>query len=364
MSKRKLFISIVAAILVLATVTCCFVSCVNFKDIFNQSGEETSTDNTPGEGDELVVESVENGVSFLALSPMGSTYLEGPWLTQSITAQFTGPEPAIKTLKWSLDWANPDEHPGEHVGDYVELHQNISNELSYDIRCYAGFDGEMILTATTLDGKYSATATIGYRGAPQWINLVNQYYTEEYVSDWNKSMFVLNAGIPMSFDIELDNTFHDVRMDFTLGAVNAAVNGGMIFEKVEYDSAGDVVATEIIECPLLLSDEGSADGTVSAYYQPFVNSDYADTQVLSLVAYVQDETFHVGTFDIYTNAAEVQLLESGGKIVCTPIGFINNQVPYVSLQVVEGNGMTGTVEVAIAAPDQCPIQFTNEYIWF
>lgn len=365
MSKRKLIISITAAILVLATVSCCFVGCVDIKDIFNKPAEETpSTDNTPQEGDELVVEAVESSGATMVLSPMASTRHSETFLLQSIGAEFVGTEPEIKKLNWSIEWAEPEKHIDEYIGDYLTLHEYEWNELYYDIRCHKGFDGEAIITATTLDGQYSASATIVYRGFPRWINLITHTSVMQNVPEWNKDMYVLNSESSMSYEIELDNELHDVRVDFGLAAINATAYGGMVFEKVEYDAAGNVVWSEFIDCPLILSEDWSSDGGVNGYYLPFDGTDAASSDIPQFFAYVEGEEFIIESYNPFGQILEADLSE-GGKLVCTPVGYIDNKVPYASLQVVENmNGMTGFADVAFAAPYQGPIRFTQEYIFF
>lgn len=361
MSKKKILTSILAVVLVLAVSVCCFVGCEDNKDEDKKPADDVAS--TPTEGDELEVETVVAGSNTFSIKPMAASSTGIDYLYRPVTVEFTGGMPSITKLNWSFAWADPAAHVGDSIDRHLELHEDSMNTNCYEIRCYAGFDGEAILTATTLDGQYSASATIVYRGAPESVTLYNSVHSLAYSSEWDKELYVINSGDTTIFNIVLDNTLHDVRVDFTPATINAIAYGGVIFNVTEYDADGGIVAERTVNCDIELTD-WYENNCVKGYLYPFVDTDGSNTAVQLFNAYYEDNTLMVDTETIFGQTVEYELSE-GGKLTCTPVGFVDGKAPYVDLQVVEAvNGMAETVGVQFSAPYQGAFRFTDDYIYF
>ena len=361
MSKKKFLTSILAVVLVLAVSVCCFVGCEDNKDEDKKPADDVAS--TPKEGDELEVETVVAGSNTFSIKPMAASRTTGEYLIRQVVVQFAEGTPEITKLNWTFAWADPEAHIEDSIDSHLELYEDPWSSNYYEIRCYAGFDGEAILTATTLDGKYSASATIVYRGVPQSVTLTGTTHSLEHSTEWDMNLYKVNAGDSAIFDISLHNILNDVRVDFEPATINANAYGGVVFDVIEYDADGNTVSARTVDCEIVMT-EWYGNNCVKGYLYPFVDTDGSNTAVQLFNAYYEGDTFCVNTYNIFGNTVEYELPE-GGKLTCTPLGFVDGKAPYVDFQVVENtNGMGDSACIQFVAPYQGAFSLSPDYIYF
>ena len=156
---------------------------------------------------------IENGFSTEFVNTKGvSLFSAGPMTYSRTTATATKqiyatirPENASnKDVSWTIDWEGKRD---DLVTDYVTVNPTASNPLVADVTCYGPFEGNIIITVTTLEGNYSAQCIVAFVGQPTDIAI------DTIVAN-DGTNFNLGLNGTFTINVEAVNPFNQVGADY------------------------------------------------------------------------------------------------------------------------------------------------------
>ena len=141
-----------------------------------------------------------------------------------------------REVDYSIAWGNAPTHGSEPVTDYVTVRQDSDGSHTATISCKKSFDDDkIVVTVTTRDGGFTDTCTITFLGIATEMDISPDTAKATY-SDARGIYYEIGTGNKETFNINLDNIFHDVgAKNYTvkLGGVGALYYGTRMYS---YDS--------------------------------------------------------------------------------------------------------------------------------
>lgn len=199
--KAKWIITGIVFVLILAIlggVVAAVVTETNPKDWFNKPSEEV-TEELPIESDGDLSGIISDN-EFVRLA-MGAavTAADGEYVERTLTATVSPAEAAEKGVTWAIAWA--DGSSDVDINDYLVLTPSGNTAT---VRCYAAFEKDALITATTVEGGFTATCVVKFVGIPSEINMSSTDVSAI------EGYYNLSANKTYNFNIELSNIFGQV----------------------------------------------------------------------------------------------------------------------------------------------------------
>ena len=165
-----------------------------------------------------------NGIKLFSATPMKYSRTTGT-ATKQIYATIQPATASNKDVSWTIDWETQKE---ELVTDYVTVEPTLSNPLIADVTCYAPFDGNIVITVTTLEGNYSAQCLVTFVGQPTEI-LIDTIVSNDGTN--------YNLGLNGTFtlNVEATNPFGQVGADYSELEVTLWCSGSVTKGTYTYD---------------------------------------------------------------------------------------------------------------------------------
>lgn len=169
---KKIFILATSLIMVV-------VLCFSVVGCSVQTATSTVTDFEATSFDEVVVESTEEETVTvnsgrhetvkheMKLMTNGTTNYANNYTAQTLIATVTPASATVKDVIWSIAWESPNQSAG--ISSYFAVIPSYEGSNVAEVRCYAEpqfADANAIVTATTVDGGYTATCRVIFRGKP------------------------------------------------------------------------------------------------------------------------------------------------------------------------------------------------------
>lgn len=141
-------------------------------------------------------------------------------------------------MDYSIEWGNAPTHGDEEVTDYVTVAPDSDGSLTATVSCRQAFgDDKIIITVTTRDGGYTADCTVSFVGVASELSITPSG-ASSIQDDKRGAYYQLGTNKTYTFDINLDNIFHEV------GSTNLTVStggfGSLYFGTVYVDSTTGV----------------------------------------------------------------------------------------------------------------------------
>ena len=215
-------------------------------------------DETPGADFET---NIENSAQVMLAVGAATTAAEGQYVEKTITATVLPESAPDKTVDWFVAWEDGSD---ADIDNYVQVIPDADGSCNAAIRCYAAFEGTIVVTCVTRDGGFSATCEVTFVGEPSEITFQFISYTPEvedgvYIIPTNKSLQV-RAGF--------SNIFGSVKEDLAV-SWSLGFEGSMSVQVVHYVS-GAYEGSRVFEATdgviPMLSDIGVEDsmtGTIN-----------------------------------------------------------------------------------------------------
>lgn len=208
---------------------------------------------TPKEEGSLEIEQIKsNGITLQSGFSTVVTEGENKYLEQTVTG-FAEPSTAYNYgLEWAIKWEDADET--EDVNDYVTITIETfePDDINYTyrdlctIRCYKAFpDKNIVLTVTTKEGGYSASALIKYEGLATQIHITTDEDILYESTDFSQSAYSLSTGYSYTFDIELEQIFNVINYTPEY-SVSLNITGAINLSNTS-DENGELVEAELVE---------------------------------------------------------------------------------------------------------------------
>lgn len=165
-----------------------------------------------------------NGIKLFSATPMKYSRTTGT-ATKQIYATIQPATASNKDVSWTIDWETQKE---QLVTDYVTVEPTLSNPLIADVTCYAPFDGNIVITVTTLEGNYSAQCIVAFVGQPTEI-LIDTIVANDGTN--------YNLGLNGTFtlNVEATNPFGQIGADYSELEVTLWCSGSVTKGTYTYD---------------------------------------------------------------------------------------------------------------------------------
>lgn len=234
---------------------------------FTPIGQEqtgTSDEETPNE--EVLVPPIEATISDnehirLAMSA-AVTAVDGEYVEQYITATVLPEEAPDKTVDWTVAWEDGSD---TDIDNYVQVIPDADGSCNAAIRCYAAFEGTIVVTCVTRDGGFTATCNVTFVGVPS--EIVFDY--GDYELEQEGDVYILPTGKgSLQVWADFSNIFGSVMDDLAV-TWRVGFEGDMTVRVTHYNS-GAYVGSRTFEAtdgviPLLsdITIEGSVQGSIN-----------------------------------------------------------------------------------------------------
>lgn len=229
-----------------------------------QEQTETPDEETPSE--ETFVPPIEATISDnehirLAMSA-AVTAVDGEYVEQYITATVLPEEAPDKTVDWTVAWEDGSD---TDIDNYVQVIPDADGSCNAAIRCYAAFEGTIVVTCVTRDGGFTATCNVTFVGVPS--EIVFDY--KDYELEQEGDVYILPTGKgSLQVWADFSNIFGSVMDDLAV-TWKVGFEGDMTVKVTQYNS-GAYVGSRTFEAtdgviPLLsdITIEGSVAGSIN-----------------------------------------------------------------------------------------------------
>lgn len=168
------------------------------------------------------------------------TAADGEYVEQTLTATVTPSTAEELGVDWTVAWADGSDSPT--LSDYLTITPASDGSNILYVRAYAAFEKDIIITATTHDGGFTATCTVKFVGNPS--DMVIDFKGLSPVQDdgWGVPIYEIKTTSDYAFGVSFDNFFHRVNPAFV---PNCEVSIAC-FGKVYIDVKTEDVSRELI----------------------------------------------------------------------------------------------------------------------
>ncbi len=143
---------------------------------------------------------------FLALASSEAVVAADNTVSKTLTATVYPTDAKNKLIDWSIAWSETASRASENVENYVTVVTNSDGSNVAIVTCFKSFMGdEIIITATSRAGGYSATCTVSFLGTPSSLEIVESGGTN--ITDGSLSLYQIDCGTNHTWNIDLDNVF-------------------------------------------------------------------------------------------------------------------------------------------------------------
>lgn len=198
--KKKVIASIVAVVLALATCIT-LVACV-------PNNKETVPENSVAIGDNGFM--TENNTYALpramSFSQKGLDRSATNSVSINVYATVYPDSAPNKEVDWFISWA--DGYEGEEVTNFVNVIPESDGSPNATITCYQAFEGKIIVTVVTREGKFSADCEISFIGKPSGLDILGGGLGNGTGSFGD--YMTLGSGVTYEFSIVPTNEFNHV----------------------------------------------------------------------------------------------------------------------------------------------------------
>lgn len=228
--------------------------------------EETGTSDEETPNEEAPVPPIEATISDnehirLAMSA-AVTAVDGEYVEQYITATVLPEEAPDKTVDWTVAWEDGSD---TDIDNYVQVIPDADGSCNAAIRCYAAFEGTIVVTCVTRDGGFTATCNVTFVGVPS--EIVFDY--KDYELEQEGDVYILPTGKgSLQVWADFSNIFGSVMDDLAV-TWKVGFEGDMTVRVTHYNS-GAYVGSRTFEAtdgviPLLsdITIEGSVQGSIN-----------------------------------------------------------------------------------------------------
>ena len=271
------------------------------------------------------------GLSLFSATPMTYSRTTGT-ATQEIWAAVRPTTAVNKNVNWDVSWA---EEKADDVSQYITVTPNgIENYYNKVIvTCYKPFEGDIIITATTEEGGFTAQCVVQFKGYPSGLSVeTNAYFDGE--------KYLLGPGGEFTFNVEAYNAFNQLGDEYKDLEVSFTYFGNFTTGTYTYDyqketwswgSTTKTVSTEMVKDKYMTGSY--ADGCITIKTVQAIEDYYADFEYLDggrtryytdkfkelnsecylLVSVVQPDTYFTKQFKIVvdnTRVADLDMLQT------------------------------------------------------
>lgn len=232
-----------------------------------------------------------------AVTAADSSYVE-----QILTATVNPSTAEEKGVDWSIAWA--DGSDSSDLSTYLTITPQFDGSNVCYVRAYAAFDKDIIITATTRDGGYTATCTVQFVGNPSDMVIDFEGLSSVQDSGWGVPVYEIKTTSDYDFAISFDNFFHQVNPEFVPNyEVSIACFGKVYIDVHDEDDYQQLIALDEKHMSMTKSIQ-EASIAVFMSGSSVVIDPLATVESFRLTKRVDRYTSYSWTFSSYEDAAK------------------------------------------------------------
>ena len=262
----------------------------------------------------------------LAMSA-ATTAADGEYVEQTLTATVTPESAEDAGIDWTVAWA--DGSDSSDLSTYLTITPASDGSNILYVRAYAAFEKDIIITATTRDGGFTATCTVKFVGNPS--DMVIDFKGLSPVQDdgWGVPIYEIKTTSDYAFGVSFDNFFHRVNPAFVPNCEVSIACFGKVYIDVKTEDVSRELISLTDRLPDMTKTIQEASITVSMSGDSVVIDPLAAVESFDLWKRVDRYTNYHWSFSDYEDSAKK---------------------PYFQITVKETNtGMTETFNVRIVS---------------
>lgn len=214
MNQRKPIIVIKITALVFAVLLCvaCLLLCILTQTTDNKTPLGEIAEDPPvsvQEQSDDDVYAMPHTMSFTEKTLLAAM-AEGQTVDVKIKAIISPYNAANQLVDYAIAWGVAPTHGSEPVTDYVTVTPDTDGSLTATVSCKQPFGTDkIIITVTTRDGGFTAQCTVSFIGAASEMSVTSSTITP-IKDDKRGTYYQLGTNRTYTFDVNLDNAFHEV----------------------------------------------------------------------------------------------------------------------------------------------------------
>lgn len=202
------------AMVVLLVLACVAVGVIGWQSEGWQNWEKFTSVKTSDATnvDESLDFEIQNSANVMLALGAAVTAADGEYVEQVLTATVTPESAENAGIDWTVAWA--DGSDSSDLSTYLTITPASDGSNVLYVRAYAAFEKDIIITATTRDGGFTATCTVKFVGNPSVVLFDASGLESETDAGWGVSVYKASTSGNYSIVISLDNIFHKVDPSF------------------------------------------------------------------------------------------------------------------------------------------------------
>ena len=152
MTRKNKIIMLVSLVLVLCICTASFMGCANTP---YEDKEETTENVAIGDIGYMTDDKVYEMPKLMSFSPKALAASTTGSVSVNVSATVYPTNAQNKNVDWFVEWC--DTTKTENVSNYITVIPSSDGSTQATITCHKAFEGEILVTVTTREGKHSDT---------------------------------------------------------------------------------------------------------------------------------------------------------------------------------------------------------------
>lgn len=232
MTRKNKIITLVSLVLVLCICTAIFIGCAN---IPYEDKEETTKNVAIGDIGYMTDDKVYEMPKLMSFSPQALAASTTGSASVNVSATVYPTNAENKKVDWTVEWA--DTTKTSSVSSYITVTPNSDGSTQATITCHKAFEGEILVTVTTREGKHSDTCVVTFLGTPTAIDVSCSEASKSNNSSIGE-YYSVGSGNTYTFNITPTNSFGKVgaKCNYTYSVKSV---GYIVVKDQTYDTRTD-----------------------------------------------------------------------------------------------------------------------------
>ena len=232
MTRKNKIIMLVSLVLVLCICTASFMGCANTP---YEDKEETTENVAIGDIGYMTDDKVYEMPKLMSFSPKALAASTTGSVSVNVSATVYPTNAQNKNVDWFVEWC--DTTKTENVSNYITVIPSSDGSTQATITCHKAFEGEILVTVTTREGKHSDTCVVTFLGNPTSIE-VSCDEAFKLNSSAIGDYYAVGSGNTYTFNITPKNSFGKVgaKCDYTYSVRKV---GYIIVKDQQYNTKTD-----------------------------------------------------------------------------------------------------------------------------
>ena len=232
MTRKNKIIMLVSLVLVLCICTAIFIGCANTP---YEDKEETTKNVAIGDIGYMTDDKVYEMPKLMSFSPQALTASTTGSASVNVSATVYPTNAENKKVDWTVEWA--DTTKTSSVSSYITVTPNSDSSTQATITCHKAFEGEILVTVTTREGKHSDTCVVTFLGTPTAIDVSCSEASKSNNSSIGE-YYSVGSGNTYTFNITPTNSFGKVgaKCNYTYSVKSV---GYIVVKDQTYDTRTD-----------------------------------------------------------------------------------------------------------------------------